>query len=84
MTVTFGCEACGAKYPHMFPFMVDDQLWNEVTGDIQTELCLACFEATMLKKIGRQLLPSDFTDCSMNEPIHYLLRIGRCGGSASV
>jgi len=61
----------------MFPFMVHDDLWEVVVKDPETELCLACFEAKMLNKIGRSLLPSDFTDCSMNEPIHYLLRIGR-------
>lgn len=84
LTSQYGCEACSSKWPHMFPFMVHDDLWEEVTGDSETELCLACFEAKMMRVIGRGLLPMDFTDCSMNEPVLYLLAIGRrgfrCGG----
>lgn len=74
---TFGCEECGTVWPHMFPFMVQDDLWEEVVGDEEAELCLACFEGHMVRKIGRGLLPEDFTDCSMNEPVRHLIKIGR-------
>ena len=80
LTSQYGCEECGSKWPHMFPFMVNDELWETVTdGDTEAEFCLSCFEAKMMRVIGRGLLPSDFTDCSMNEPVHYLLAIGRRG-----
>jgi len=80
LTSQYGCESCGAKgWPHMVPFMVNDDLWEEVTGDTEAELCLPCFEAKMTKVIGRALLPSDFSDCPMNEPIRHFLKIGRKG-----
>jgi hypothetical protein len=73
----FGCEVCGAERPVMFPFMVDDQLWEEVAGDVGAHLCLSCFESKMLLKIGRGLVASDFRDVPINNALLFGIRIAR-------
>jgi hypothetical protein len=73
----FGCEICGAEWPVMFPFMVDDQLWEEVVGDVDAHLCLSCFESKMLHKIGRGLAASDFRDVAINNAILFGIQIAR-------
>ena len=65
----FGCEVCGAEWPEMFPFMVDDSLWREVTGDEEAHLCLSCFENRMRREVGRRLAPGDFTDVPINRAV---------------
>lgn len=34
-----GCETCGTTWPEMFPFMVRDELWEEVVEDEGSHLC---------------------------------------------
>jgi hypothetical protein len=75
----FGCEVCGAKWPAMFPFMVDDQLWEAVSGDEDAPLCLSCFESKMLSKIGRGLVASDFGSAPINDAILFGIRIAMRG-----
>jgi len=74
---TFGCEVCGTGWPEMFPFMVQDDLWFEVTGDEDAHLCLRCFEAKMIDKVGRSLLPEDFARVPINQAILDGLRIAK-------
>lgn len=63
---TFGCEECGCLWPHMFPFMIVDDLWEHVVGDEEAHLCLACFEKRLLDKVGRTLDTDDFSDVPIN------------------
>jgi hypothetical protein len=53
-----GCRHKG-RWEH---FMVHDELWREagMTGGF---LCVGCFE----RRIGRDLVPSDFTAAPINE-----------------
>jgi len=72
---TFGCESCGEIWPKMFPFMVEDELWAEVTGDEEAHLCIGCFEVKMRTKIGRSLLPEDLLDVPINRALLMGIRI---------
>jgi len=72
----FGCEVCGATWPAMFPFMVDDALWCEV-ADEDAHLCLD----QMKRQVGRGLYPGDFTDVPINKAVLAGVAIAR--GSSS-
>ncbi|WP_202033282.1 hypothetical protein [Nocardioides sp. WS12] len=45
-------------------YMVHDDLWlSAVPGD-EGQLCIGCIE----RRIGRRLVPADFTDAPVNDP----------------
>lgn len=73
----FGCEICGATWPDMFPFAVDDQLWEKVADDVESHLCLSCFEVRMRAKIDREIAASDFRDVPINATILAGIRAAR-------
>lgn len=60
---TFGCETCGATWPEMSPFMVKDEIWQDVVLDEEAHLCLRCFR----DKLGRPLREDDFTNVPLND-----------------
>lgn len=72
---TFGCESCGEAWPEMFPFMVKDELWQEVVGDEDAHLCITCFEVKMVEKVGRRLLPEDLTLVPVNRALLFGIEI---------
>jgi hypothetical protein len=73
----FGCEICGATWPEMFPFVVDDQLWEKIVDDVEAHLCLSCLEVEMRDKIGRGLVASDFPNFPINAAILAGIRVAR-------
>lgn len=45
-------------------YFVQTNLWLQAVGSINGMLCIGCLE----KRIGRQLIKHDFTDCYLNSP----------------
>lgn len=78
---SFGCEECGAGWPEMYPFMVDDHLWCEVVGDDEAHLCIECFERKMFSVIGRKLVPGDLTNVPVNQSLLKGIHMSRKGRS---
>lgn len=47
-------------------FILKDVLWREHAYDVEKKmLCVGCFES----RLGRQLVPGDFTRCYVNDVI---------------
>lgn len=50
----FKCICCNCKG---HPYIVHDQLWESIAGELKNEvMCIKCFEA----KLGRHLVEDDF------------------------
>jgi hypothetical protein len=47
-------------------YFVHVELWLTIMPSIDGMLCIGCFE----QRLGRQLVASDFTDASINNPRH--------------
>jgi hypothetical protein len=45
-------------------FMVHDSIWRAAGMKPRGDLCIGCLE----RRLGRQLVPQDFTDAEVNEP----------------
>lgn len=57
------CIDCGVEVNRFETYMVYDHVWNEAHDSEWGELCVGCIES----RLGRELVPSDFTHCPMNE-----------------
>ena len=58
----FACVDCGVDTSDTGEFyMVQDELWP--LSEYGSMLCIGCLEA----RLGRRLVPSDFTDCLINQ-----------------
>jgi hypothetical protein len=44
-------------------YMIHDHLWSTVAKNPKGMMCISCVE----KKLGRKLVPNDFTDCRLNK-----------------
>lgn len=54
------CDDCGQTTVREY-YMLKDEIWNTV-ADKNTSLCVDCME----KRLGRQLIPSDFMPIPLN------------------
>lgn len=45
-------------------YFIHTELWLKVVDSIVGMLCVGCLEA----RLGRNLVPSDFTNCTVNNP----------------
>lgn len=60
----FICLDCGGNTLEMAEYyMVQDAIWNHVNPKQKGMLCIGDLE----KRLGRQLVKSDFTECGLNE-----------------
>jgi hypothetical protein len=60
----FFCADCDVDtYVNEQFYMLHDEVWDQVASDVDTMLCLACFE----KRLGRTLRAVDFTSVPLNE-----------------
>ena len=63
----FLCLDCGVDTGRINEFyFVHTNLWLKAVGSIKGMLCIGCLE----KRLGRQLLASDFPDVSINSTRH--------------
>ncbi len=63
----FLCADCGRDTGKMKEFYyVHLELWLAVMPSINGMLCVGCLES----RLGRQLVATDFTDASINDPHH--------------
>lgn len=61
----FLCADCGQDTGKMKEFyFVQTELWLTVMKSIDGMLCIGCLE----QRLGRQLVASDFTDATINDP----------------
>jgi len=60
----FFCADCDVDtYVNEQFYMLHDELWAQVAADVDTMLCLDCFE----KRLGRPLHAVDFAQVPVNE-----------------
>lgn len=45
-------------------YFINTDLWLQATGSIVGMYCVGCLE----QRIGRRLVPSDFTNATVNDP----------------
>ena len=61
----FKCLDCGIDTSKIKEhYFVNTELWLSSGATIHEQLCISCLE----KRIGRDLIFSDFTDASINNP----------------
>lgn len=53
------CVLCGDDHDC---YMVTDELWEKHGPKHHYHICIGCFE----ERLGRKLVPADFTDCGIN------------------
>jgi len=64
------CEDCKQNTSHMKEhYFVRTELWTLVHPSEAGMLCIGCFEL----RLGRVLVPSDFTDAHINDPKRYAM-----------
>jgi len=60
----FFCADCDVDtYANEQFYMLHDELWAQAAADVETMLCLVCFE----KRLGRPLHSADFIQAPINE-----------------
>lgn len=62
------CEDCTGNTSQMREhYFVRTELWTQVHPSKAGMLCIGCFET----RLGRKLVPSDFTSAHINDPKKY-------------
>ena len=63
---SFQCMGCGIN-THIIKeyYMLKDSIWEIVNPKNRGMLCIGCVEHSL----GQTLIPSDFTDCAINNSI---------------
>jgi len=58
------CDDCGEEHE---PYMMEDEVWESILVQNDPEdlvLCFGCFG----ERLGREIEPSDFMNCELNQP----------------
>lgn len=59
------CLDCKVDSGRIFEhYFLNTPLWMSLVGSNKGMLCVGCVE----KRLGRRLVPGDFTDCYLNDP----------------